>query len=88
MWLNELLSVALAVSVVPPTPHPSPSSNRVTILYDAFGGRGRGLTRDWGLPLSWSTAANAFYSTPVITPRSSLATCGHSPSISGGWTSS
>jgi 7,8-dihydropterin-6-yl-methyl-4-(beta-D-ribofuranosyl)aminobenzene 5'-phosphate synthase len=26
---------------------PSPGANRVTILYDAFGG-GRGLTRDWG----------------------------------------
>ncbi len=49
MALFELLSVTLAVSLLPPTPPLSPprAANRVTILYDAFGGR-QGLTRDWG----------------------------------------
>ena len=49
MWLSELLSVSLAVSLLPAPhgPSPSPGAHRVTILYDAFGSR-RGLTRDWG----------------------------------------
>ena len=49
MLLNALLYATLAVSLVPPAPHPAPtrSANRVTILYDAFGSR-RGLTPDWG----------------------------------------
>jgi 7,8-dihydropterin-6-yl-methyl-4-(beta-D-ribofuranosyl)aminobenzene 5'-phosphate synthase len=47
MALFALLSVTLAVSLLPPTPQPPRAANRVTILYDAFGGR-QGLTRDWG----------------------------------------
>jgi 7,8-dihydropterin-6-yl-methyl-4-(beta-D-ribofuranosyl)aminobenzene 5'-phosphate synthase len=49
MRLNEFLSLAFAFSVVPPKAGalPTPDTNRVTILYDAFGNR-RGLTRDWG----------------------------------------
>jgi 7,8-dihydropterin-6-yl-methyl-4-(beta-D-ribofuranosyl)aminobenzene 5'-phosphate synthase len=49
MALFELVSLTLALSSVPPATHPSPlrATNRVTILYDAFGA-GRGLTRDWG----------------------------------------
>ncbi|HEX3273750.1 MAG TPA: MBL fold metallo-hydrolase [Gemmatimonadales bacterium] len=49
LLLHELLSVVLAVSPLPsaPRPTPPPPTDRVTILYDAFGGR-RGLTRDWG----------------------------------------
>jgi 7,8-dihydropterin-6-yl-methyl-4-(beta-D-ribofuranosyl)aminobenzene 5'-phosphate synthase len=49
MRLNELLSLAFVFSLSHPqaVASPTPSTNRVTILYDAFGGR-RGLTRDWG----------------------------------------
>src|SRR5947209_8816055 len=48
MRLAHPTCLILAVAVVLPahaTPPPLP--NRVTILYDAFGGRA-GLTRDWG----------------------------------------
>lgn len=49
MILSELLSLALALFISPPrAAPPTPAdSDRVTILYDAFGSR-RGLTRDWG----------------------------------------
>lgn len=49
MRLIECLSLALALSPLPlpAAASPPPDSNRVTILYDAFGTR-RGLTRDWG----------------------------------------
>ena len=49
MWLHELLSLALLLSPLPPKAGalPAPGGNRVTILYDAFGGR-QGLSRDWG----------------------------------------
>ena len=49
MRLNEFLSLAFVLSVLPPKAgaSPTPDTNRVTILYDAFGSR-RGLTRDWG----------------------------------------
>jgi len=49
MRFNELLSLAFAVVVLPPEVRalPTPDTNRVTILYDAFGTH-RGLTRDWG----------------------------------------
>ena len=49
MRLHGLLSLAFVFSPSPLTASASPAldSNRVTILYDAFGGR-RGLTRDWG----------------------------------------
>src|SRR6185295_16400209 len=46
---DALLSLALLFTPLPSaagTPVP-PAPNRVTILYDAFGG-GKGLTRDWG----------------------------------------
>ncbi len=49
MLLHEFLFLVLAL----PSPSPgasaslAPDTNRVTILYDAFGSR-RGLTRDWG----------------------------------------
>jgi 7,8-dihydropterin-6-yl-methyl-4-(beta-D-ribofuranosyl)aminobenzene 5'-phosphate synthase len=49
MRLNDFVSFAVALALLPRTADPSPSSdtNRVTILYDAFGNR-PGLTRDWG----------------------------------------
>ena len=49
MWFSGYLSLALALSPGPSEAilTPSPAHGRVTILYDAFGGR-RGLTRDWG----------------------------------------
>jgi len=49
MRLTELLFLALVLSLLPPKADasPTPDTNRVTILYDAFGNR-RGLTRDWG----------------------------------------
>ena len=49
MRLNAILSLALVLSLLPSKmdASPAPDSNRVTILYDAFGNR-RGLTRDWG----------------------------------------
>src|SRR5438552_12581233 len=39
--------ILAAVVVLPAHATPPPLPNRVTILYDAFGGRA-GLTRDWG----------------------------------------
>jgi 7,8-dihydropterin-6-yl-methyl-4-(beta-D-ribofuranosyl)aminobenzene 5'-phosphate synthase len=42
--LVSLVLVSVEARAAGPTP---PGANRVTILYDAFGG-GRGLTRDWG----------------------------------------
>ncbi len=49
MRLNEFVSLALTLALLPRTADPSSSldTNRVTILYDAFGNR-PGLTRDWG----------------------------------------
>ncbi|MFL5401812.1 MAG: MBL fold metallo-hydrolase [Gemmatimonadales bacterium] len=49
MLLQKFLLVTFALSSSLPTASASsaPDSNRVTILYDAFGGGG-GLTRDWG----------------------------------------
>jgi len=49
MCLHKLLPVALALSHLPPgaSVSPAPTTNRITILYDAFGGR-QGLARDWG----------------------------------------
>ena len=49
MLLHKLLFLILALSFLSPqaSASPTPDTNRVTILYDAFGGR-RGLTRDWG----------------------------------------
>lgn len=49
MRLNEFVSLALTLALLPRTADPSPSldTNRVTILYDAFGDRPE-LTRDWG----------------------------------------
>jgi 7,8-dihydropterin-6-yl-methyl-4-(beta-D-ribofuranosyl)aminobenzene 5'-phosphate synthase len=49
MWFSELLSLTLAVCVIPPKASPSAALDhgRITILYDAFGNR-PGLTRDWG----------------------------------------
>jgi 7,8-dihydropterin-6-yl-methyl-4-(beta-D-ribofuranosyl)aminobenzene 5'-phosphate synthase len=49
MLLNIVLSLALLLPLLPPhaAASPPPKTNRVTILYDAFGNR-RGLTRDWG----------------------------------------
>ena len=42
-----LLGLALNLPAQPASASPSADSNRVTILYDAFGNH-RGLTRDWG----------------------------------------
>ena len=49
MRLNEFVSLSLTLALLPRTADPSSSldTNRVTILYDAFGNR-PGLTRDWG----------------------------------------
>jgi 7,8-dihydropterin-6-yl-methyl-4-(beta-D-ribofuranosyl)aminobenzene 5'-phosphate synthase len=49
MRFNGVLSLSLACSLLPlqVSASPAPDTNRVTILYDAFGGR-PGLTRDWG----------------------------------------
>lgn len=49
MRIPELSVLALVACLVPPVTNasPPPASARVTILYDAFGGRA-GLTRDWG----------------------------------------
>jgi 7,8-dihydropterin-6-yl-methyl-4-(beta-D-ribofuranosyl)aminobenzene 5'-phosphate synthase len=49
MLLSRSLFLILALSFVSSTARasPAPPTNRVTILYDAFGNR-RGLTRDWG----------------------------------------
>jgi 7,8-dihydropterin-6-yl-methyl-4-(beta-D-ribofuranosyl)aminobenzene 5'-phosphate synthase len=49
MRLHQLLFALLVSSSLAPVVHaaPSPARHRVTILYDAFGGR-PGLTRDWG----------------------------------------
>ena len=49
MWLHGLLCAVLTASPPLPATHPVPGAitNRVTILYDAFGTR-RDLTRDWG----------------------------------------
>ena len=49
MRFHRLLSLAFALAVLPAGAGaaPAPDNHRVTILYDAFGGR-RGLTRDWG----------------------------------------
>ena len=49
MWLHGLLCALLTASPPLPATHPVPgaTTNRVTILYDAFGTR-RDLTRDWG----------------------------------------
>ena len=49
MGLNDLLFLAAVFALLPPKAEASPTldTNRVTILYDAFGNR-RGLTRDWG----------------------------------------
>ena len=46
---HHLLSAALTLSPLPraTNPLPPPATDKVTILYDAFGGR-QGLTRDWG----------------------------------------
>src|ERR1700674_1288138 len=41
-----LLAAAVTALAAEPAPRP-PTRNRVTIIYDAFGG-GPGLTRDWG----------------------------------------
>jgi 7,8-dihydropterin-6-yl-methyl-4-(beta-D-ribofuranosyl)aminobenzene 5'-phosphate synthase len=49
MRLHKLLCLAFVVSVLPhvTAASPPPGTNRITILYDAFGNR-QGLTRDWG----------------------------------------
>jgi 7,8-dihydropterin-6-yl-methyl-4-(beta-D-ribofuranosyl)aminobenzene 5'-phosphate synthase len=49
MLLSRFLVLLLPLSLVSSTARasPTPPTNRVTILYDAFGSR-QGLTRDWG----------------------------------------
>jgi 7,8-dihydropterin-6-yl-methyl-4-(beta-D-ribofuranosyl)aminobenzene 5'-phosphate synthase len=49
MRLNDLLFLAVVLALLPPKVEASSTldTNRITILYDAFGNR-RGLTRDWG----------------------------------------
>jgi hypothetical protein len=71
---DELLSLALLFTPLPSAAGTlvTPAPNRVTILYDAFGG-GKELTRDWGFAALVEYGGSASSSTPGTTPTSSSA---------------